>query len=110
MKRNALLFNMTLNEFWYGNPQDFYVYADAYQEKQNNIDYCAWINGYYNLQAYRQALSEAFGKGTKKIFPEEPLSEKEKEKQNGVARNDLQSKILAGLMRAKPTKKPINKE
>lgn len=101
MKRNALLFNMSLNDFWYGNPQDFYVYADAFELKKQQIDYNSWLDATYNLYAFRQALGEALSKNPKQIFPKEPFMEKENRQKNGIARNDLQEKILAGLNRAK---------
>lgn len=101
MKRNALLFNMGLNEFWYGNPQDFYVYADYYELKKEQADYNAWLNATYNLFAYRQALSEALSKNPKQIFPKECFSEKENRQKNGIAKNELQERILAGLNLAK---------
>lgn len=101
MKRNALLFNMSLNEFWYGNPQDFYVYADNYETQIRKQDYNAWLNGLYNLFAYRQALSEALSKCPKQIFPKEAFTEKQHRQANGIAKNDLQERILAGLNRAK---------
>lgn len=100
MKVNALLFNMSLNEFWYGNPQDFYVYADAYEEKNKQQDYFCWLNGTYNLHAQRQALCEAFSKTAKQIYPKEPFYTKQEYATNGIARNKLQAKILAGLMKA----------
>lgn len=101
MKVNALLFNMSLNEFWYGNPQDFYVYADAYEEEQIKNDYLCWLNAVYNLQAQRQSLSEALSKSQKQIFPKEAYLQKQEMFNNGVARNNLQAKILNGLMKAK---------
>lgn len=101
MKRNALFFNMPLNEFWYGNPQDFYVYADAYELKKEQLDHNIWLNNVYGLLAHRQALSEALSKHPKQIFPKESFTEKQRNFENGIAKNELQRKILEGLNRTK---------
>lgn len=69
---------MTSHEFWFGNPQDYFVYQDAFADKErkqhDEIDVIAWRFGYYGMLAYRQVQSEVWGKGHKEIFPDEPIS------------------------------------
>ena len=36
MFEQALIFGMTPQDFWQGNPQDFYVYANAYIKERTN--------------------------------------------------------------------------
>lgn len=96
MKHNALLFGMTLDEFWYSNPQDFYIYADVFEEKNNyemqKLNYMAWGNGFYDLLAMQQAFSNK----NRRIYPTKPFSdEKEKEKNS----KSLQQRIMEGAER-----------
>lgn len=84
MFKTALIYGMTSQEFWFGNPQDYFVYQDAFAEKKKNQheedDIRAWLYGQYNLLAFRQSMSEAFakkGSSHKNIFPEKPFSIKE---------------------------------
>lgn len=64
---------MSSQEFWFGNPQDYFVYQDAHIEKQKNRhdeeDIKAWAYARYNMYAIGAVLS---GKAT--AFPKEPLS------------------------------------
>lgn len=67
-------------EFWFGDPQDYFVYQDAFADEvkrqHDEADIIAWTNASYELMALRQALSEFFGKrgSNKRYFPEEPNS------------------------------------
>lgn len=103
MKANALRVGMPLNEFWYGNPQNFYLYCDEYKKRmelqQELADIQAYNQGVYSLLALRQSLGESFAKYAKKVFPEEPFSQTEKRRNSGIAKNALQEKILKGLER-----------
>lgn len=78
MFKCALTFGMSSAEFWFGDPQDYFVYQDAFAEKQktlhDTIDVLSWNIAVYELQAHRQALSESLGGKRKKIFPEQPIS------------------------------------
>lgn len=106
MFKTALIYGMTSQEFWFGNPQDYFVYQDAFAEKKKNQhdedDIRAWSYGQYNLLAFRQAMSEAFakkGSSHKKIFPEKPFSIKEvknaRRKKKEEDGKSLAMKILA---------------
>ena len=87
MFKYALIYGMTSQEFWFGNPQDYFVYQDAFAEKikqkHDEYDIVAWLNGRYNLEAFSQVMSDSFkkkGASRKKIFPEQPYSVKDKKK------------------------------
>ena len=108
MKRNAMLFGMSMEEFWYDNPQNFYLRGDVYKRKQEEkvevYDYIAWRIGMYTMLGTQQTLST---KHTK-IFPEEPFVLKEREKKEKQLKaisnlpvkveNELQQKILMSIM------------
>lgn len=87
----ALIYGMTPEHFWFGDPQDYFVFQDAFAEtekkKWEEIDMTAWTFGLYEMLAYRQVQSEVWGKRKQEIFPKEP---------NGVkARKEEQNKKLA---------------
>lgn len=78
MFKCALTYGMSSAEFWFGDPQDYFVYQDAFVDKikvqHDDDDIKAWMFGQYNLLAYRQVMSEVWGKkgSSKKIFPDKP--------------------------------------
>lgn len=78
MFKCALCYGMSSTEFWFGDPQDFFVYQDAFVDKtkaqHDDIDISAWIYGKYGLLALRQALSESLGskRSNKNFYPDEP--------------------------------------
>lgn len=98
MFQYALLYGMTSQDFWFGNPQDFFVYQDAFADKEKrryeDVDIVAWRNAYYNMLAFSQVYSNAFGKSHKKIFPEEPWTVKERKKREAKS-NPMLAKFLA---------------
>lgn len=73
---------MTSQEFWFSNPQDYFVYQDAFAEREKNkhdeIDIMAWQFGKYNLLALSQSLSNFSGKKHKNIFPQKPITMSDK--------------------------------
>lgn len=95
MKRNALLFGMSLEQFWLGNPQDFYLYADLYQKEQERkveeLDYISWRIGLYTMFGTQQCLAIK----NKSIFPKQPLLYKEHKDE----KMSLKDKIMAGIER-----------
>ena len=56
----------------------------------------AWRLGYYNMLAFAQVYSNAFGKKgqNKKIFPQEPYVVKEEKQKQSVTQNPLLAKFL----------------
>lgn len=73
---------MTPERFWDGDPDDFWVYWDAYEmtkkEEQKDDNVRAFNQGQYFLLALTQVLQ--FSKHPKKIFPKEPLQLKSDKK------------------------------
>ena len=70
---------MDSEEFWFGNPQDYFVYLDAFAEKEkmkhDELDVIGWEFGRYNLLAFAQVYSNAWGgKSNKEIYPQEPIT------------------------------------
>lgn len=79
MFKFALIYGMSSDDFWFGNPQDYFVFQDAFAEKaknrHNEIDITAWTYASYNLKAFAQVYADAWGgKSHKDIFPSEPYS------------------------------------
>lgn len=67
-----MLYGMTYDEFWYGEPVMAKHYAERYKlmRKQRNEE--MWVNGMYTLNALQVALNNAFDK--KKIkYVEKPF-------------------------------------
>lgn len=117
MFEQALIFGMTPKDFWQGNPQDFYVYANAYikkeQMKAQEQLTLAWINGQYTLLAVSQALSDALSGKKQKIFPTKPhnIMERELTPEQKAIKDELDVKIkghnarIALLLQSKGIKK-----
>lgn len=74
----ALIYGMSSEEFWFGNPQDYFVYQDAFCRKERNRhdeqDILAWSYARYNLLSFRQVMAESLSKTKRKLFPEKPFS------------------------------------
>lgn len=78
---------MTSQEFWFGNPQDYFVYQDAFAERRQReheeADIVAWMHGHYELLAFSQVMSQVMAtkkSASKRIFPDKPFSIAQKEK------------------------------
>ena len=73
---------MSLDEFWNGHPQNYFIYLDVYVEKikeqQKYDDYVYWLSGRYTLDAFSQTMHNAFSKSSKNIFPKKPYLEEDK--------------------------------
>lgn len=83
----AIKVGMTPEQFWEQDPQLFWVYLDAYQQKQKEkFEYDnakAFNQGYYFLLALRDSLQ--FTQHPKHIYPKQPLgyqSDKKVSKEN----------------------------
>ena len=74
----ALMMGLSYNDYWYGEPEMFYVYAKAYksalERSAQEKDIQAWLIGQYVLEAVAVNFNAAFGKkGASKIsYPEIP--------------------------------------
>ena len=78
-----MLYGMTYNQFWFGDPMMAHAYKEKYklERKQRNEE--MWINGMYQLSALSVALNNAFNKRKieyiKEPFEIFPKTEAEKE-------------------------------
>ena len=90
MQKSALLIGMTLEHFWQGHPQDFFVYKDVYEEKikqeREEKDFFAWWQGVYFISSLNQVLQF---KNPKKIYPKEPYFETDKKKKMNLGEKAL---------------------
>lgn len=73
---------MSAEEFWFGDPQQYFVYQRAFARKQkrihDEIDIIGWSFARYNMWGWSQTYANAWGdKSHKDIFPREPLTVKE---------------------------------
>ncbi len=105
MQKNALLFGMSLDDFWYSNPNMFYLYRDYYTEKiklENEIaDNLAWEQGLYFLHSLRQIFYEAgFIKGNKEklSYPKKSFNQIAEENKSENKANLIKQKVLARAM------------
>ena len=80
-----MLIGMSYEQFWEDDPQLYWLYETAYnykkemEFKENN--YLAWLQGQYNLMAFRQVMSDSFSKNNRNIYPKVPFGEKEREEE-----------------------------
>lgn len=57
-----MLYGMTYEQFWYGDPWMVVAYEQAYMLRQRKINEQMWIQGAYVANAVTTALANAFGK------------------------------------------------
>lgn len=89
MFKHALIYGMTSHEFWFENPQDYFVYQDAFAEKEkkrhSETDIIAWQYSRYNYLAFSQVIYDGFCSKTKRtIFPKQPISLQEENKNESL--------------------------
>lgn len=85
------MFGMTSEQFWEDDPQLYWSYQIFYKKKMEleqqqmleYIKYNSWLNGNMNFTAHSLSLSNSFGKGEKKGFPEYEKIFKDNQKQKG---------------------------
>lgn len=65
--KRSIVYGMPYDLFWFGDPQDYFVYADAYNEKQKEKDVLNWQLGQY----ITLAIGVWIGKNSK--FPDKPM-------------------------------------
>lgn len=77
---------MTYSQFWYDDPELFWVYLEAYEQEQKaRFEYdnsIAFLQGQYFMMAIAQCLQ--FSKHPKKIYPKQPFN---------VTKNDTPEEI-----------------
>lgn len=69
---------MPYDVFWFGDPQDYFVFQDAFAEKEKkryeDFDCEAWQSAKYVMLAYRQVQAEVWSKRKNiDVFPKEPF-------------------------------------
>lgn len=99
----AVLYGMTIKEFWEEDPNLFWIYRYSYLEKidleQKIYNHNAWLQGAYFYEAVSVALCNAFSKSKAK-YPKEPyyyetseLTEEEKQKQIKMQVEEVKARI-----------------
>lgn len=67
---------MTYKQFWYEEPEIFWVYLEAFEQEQKaRFEYdnsVAFLQGQYFMMAIAQCLQ--FSKHPKKIYPKKPFN------------------------------------
>ena len=62
MFKYALLYGMSSTEFWFGDPQDYFVYQDAFvdkvKKKHDEDDIRAWLFGFSLPTSYVRSLGQ----------------------------------------------------
>lgn len=88
-----LAIGMSYELFWFGEPMLAKVYREAHELRSAQTNQELWMQGYYNLQAFRsviEALSYGLsgGKGSKPSeYPREPIPITEYEQKQATERN-----------------------
>jgi hypothetical protein len=65
--KRSIIYGMPYDLFWFGDPQDYFVYADAYNEKQKEKDVLNWQLGQYIQFAVGSCLE------SKCKYPQKPM-------------------------------------
>lgn len=83
MLPQAIIIGMNYEQFMEDDPQLYWYYLKAYNErkeiefKENN--YMLWLNGQYTLLALTQTMNNILSKNKKEIYPKHPVGEEEKQ-------------------------------
>ena len=88
-----MLYGMTYEQFWFGDPWMAYAYKEAHNLKRRQKNEEMWVNGMYTLSALNTALHNAFDKHKinylKEPFDIFPKSDAEKEEEKRTQRQKL---------------------
>lgn len=70
-----ILYGMTWEQYWYGDPWALKAYKDAYNLKRRTANEEMWLQGAYTYHAFATVLGNAFAKkGSKpRKYLEKPL-------------------------------------
>ncbi len=73
---------MTADEYWNQDPWLAKDYREAWELKQKNENYLAWLQGLYNYKAFGVILGNAFRKKGAKVdnYFDKPIEFEEEEK------------------------------
>lgn len=87
---------MTYDQFWYGSPDLYWSYLEAYEmkwkQKMNYDNQIAHLQGQYFVLALGEVLQGLGGKARKKIYPEKPFSLESKTKEQKVIEHENKRK------------------
>lgn len=64
---------MTYEQFWFGVPEIAKMYREANSVKRKRINEELWLNGIYTAEALASTVGNMFAKGTKHMYPSEPM-------------------------------------
>ena len=108
-----MLYGMTYEQFWFGDPWMTRAYAQSYLLKRRVQNEEMWLNGIYTVHAFQTALGNAFSK-KKHEYLKQPLDIFEKteaEKQQEI-RKERQKLVdfLNRLKKSADLKKGVGKD
>ena len=103
-----IVYGMTYEQYWYGDPWMTRAYAQAYLSRRKVENEQAWIQGAYIANAVTVAIANAFGK-RKVDYLKQPLDlfpKTEAETQEEIRKE--REKLIAWLNRMKSANKKKN--
>jgi hypothetical protein len=107
-----MLYGMTYEQYWFGDPWMARAYAQYYLLKRRARNEEMWLQGIYNANAFQTVLGNAFGKQKLKYF-EKPLDifEKTEAEKEQEAREERQKLInwLNGLKKSADKKQGVDR-
>ena len=107
-----MLYGMTYEEFWNGDPWMTRAYAQAYLLKRRMMNEELWLNGVYTANAFQTVLGNAFGKKRLKYL-EKPLEifEKTEAEKEQEAREERQRLVnFLSKLKISTKKKGVGKD
>lgn len=90
-----LMYGMTYDEYWHGDPWAAKAYREAFEEKQKHENLMLWLQGMYVFHGFEVCMANSFSKkGTPpQKYPEKPYDifpKTEAEKQADAEKNNQQ--------------------
>lgn len=96
-----MVYGMTWEQYWYGDPWMVREFRDAYLMKRRIDNENAWINGLYITNAVSVAIENTFG-GKHERYIEKPIDLFEKtEAEKAAEVREERRKLIEGLTRLK---------
>ena len=65
--------HISLSDFWDMTPREFDSLFKGYKLDMKRKDEEAWMQGLYNMLAFREVLNKAFGKNSENQYPSQSL-------------------------------------
>lgn len=108
-----MLYGMTYEQFWFGDPWMTRAYAQAYLLKRRTMNEELWLEGIYLSKAFQTVIANAFSKNSREKYFDRPLEifEKTKAEKEQEARAERQKLInyLNRLRQSADTKQGVGK-